>query len=146
MRPATFSSPVPDLARRVEDTSVVRDALHEAWRKLEIQMVVAGIPEGAAVQTMVTIAAEAFARVHGPSLAAEYFGAISSVFSNQAAQGERQTETELTGLPRSQMRKSPWRWGLPRLFPRRLSSNIGVPGGGHETRQPLFSTRGGAWC
>jgi hypothetical protein len=101
----------------VEDTSAVRHALHDAWRKLEKKIVATGIPEGAAVQTMVTIAAEEFARVHGPALAAEYFGAISSVFNNHAAQREDGSKAEPTALPRSEMRKPRWRWHLPRLFP-----------------------------
>jgi hypothetical protein len=99
----------------MEDTSAVRNALHEAWRRLEKKIVAAGIPEGAAVQTMATIAAEEFARVHGPALAAEYFAAISAAFTNQAAQREEQSEAEPTALPRSEIRESWGRWHLPRL-------------------------------
>jgi hypothetical protein len=116
MRPATFSSPVPDLPRqRVEDTSVVRDALHEAWRKLEEKIVAAGIPEEATVQTMVTIAAEEFARVYGPDLAAEYLDAISCALHQHARDREGPTEPGGAELPLSRTRRPRWSWRPPRL-------------------------------
>jgi hypothetical protein len=113
---APAATPAQDHPQRVEDTAVVRDLLHNAWRSVEHRIVAAGIPQGATVQTMVTIAAEEFSRVYGPDLAAAYFGAISSAFRQHAAEGRGSTTAE-TELPASGTRRSVWSWRVPKLFP-----------------------------
>jgi hypothetical protein len=96
----------------IADTPEVRDRLHEAWRSVASRIVAAGMPRGATMQTMVTIAAEEFARTYGPDLAAEYFAAISSAFRNPVSGWKGMADSEAAVLARLRSRRSAWH--LPR--------------------------------
>ena len=94
----------------------IRDLLHQAWRAIEGKIIDMGITQGAAVQTMVTVAAEEFVRMYGPDLAAEYFGAISSAFRRHTARWEELEEIARDEMPLLPPRSYLRRFRLPRVF------------------------------
>jgi len=77
----------------------IRDLLHQCWRAIQGKIIGLGVPQGPVVQTMATVAAEEFARIFGPHLAAEYFDAISSAFGKQTARWGELEEIALNELP-----------------------------------------------
>jgi hypothetical protein len=100
---------------RRENDPAFRDLLHQAWRTIEEKIIGMGVPQGAAVQTMVTVAAEEFARAYGPDLAAEYFGAISSAFRRHTARWDELEELAREEIPLARTPSFPRRWRLPRM-------------------------------
>jgi hypothetical protein len=94
----------------------IRDLLHQAWRAIEGKIIGMGVPQGAAVQTMVTVAAEEFAGIYGSDLAAEYFGAISSAFRRHTARWDELEEIARDEMPLLPPRSYLRRLRLPRVF------------------------------
>src|SRR3954468_8234815 len=94
----------------------IRDLLHQAWRAIEGKIIGMGVTRGAAVQTMVTVAAEEFAAMYGPDLAAEYFGAISSAFRRHTARWDELEEIARNEMPLLPPRSYLRRLRLPRVF------------------------------